>query len=227
MKKQNFKFTIFNTFLVIMFFLNVLHGKSSNYLTQDNTTIGSGDVKTKKKGFNSSIFASSVTYKLSIKGKEVGIKITENAKGQVILTAREIGGKKLFILPILPSKEVKEKNLYTKEFTLKDKSRFSVSLNDDGKLSSTMKDLKIDLMKYVPNEDDATTQGFFGWLGGLASDIVTGVAAAITWLGGNFGEYNLSGGGLLMIHLDGVTYFPGKGGFKLEPGIEEDPRVWY
>ena len=180
-------------------------------------------------GFNSWIFASSVTYKLSIKGKEVGIKITENAKGQVILTAREIGGKKLFILPILPSKEVKEKNLYTKEFTLKDESRFSVSLINDGKLSSTMKGLKIDLMKYVPDEDDPTTQGFFGWLGGLASDIVSGVGAALTWMVGGEGIFHLSGGGNIFIRKGGEIRYDSTGGygFKLEPGTEEDPRVWY
>ena len=83
-------------------------------------------------------------------------------------------------------------------------------------------------MKYVPDEDDATTQGLFGWLGDLASDIVSGVGAALTWMVGGAGSFYFSGGGNIFIQNGGEIYYTyGSGGFKLEPGMEEDPRVWY
>lgn len=167
-----------------------------------------------------------LTFKMKSGKKEIGIKISEDATGSLLFTAREMQGGKLLVLPLGPPKGQTAKATYAKQFKTKNGSMFRLSLHSTGKITSDVRSIRFSDSRYEPGRGGASSQGFFSWLGNLVRDVATGIAAVFTWLTGNAAVLGLSGGGTIIVSPSEISYQPGDG-FMLEPGMEERPNIWY
>ena len=170
---------------------------------------------------------SSATFKMKRAGKEVGFKILEDGNGTFIFSAREINGKKLCVIPMGKRTEKITKSSITKKFKLEDGKTHSIKIAGDGRISTGARQVQFSQVRQNPGGNNPSSEGFFSWLGNLVHDVATGIAAAFTWLTGGAGIFNLSGGGTITIVWGGDIEYNAGGGFKLEPGMEENPLVWY
>jgi len=86
-----------------------------------------------------------------------------------------------------------------------------------------MKGAKFGPLDYRPGKDNKNSaQNFWSWIGDKIRDIASGTTAAWCYLFGRMNDWDFSSSSGL--GLD--PCFPG-GGFKLEPGMEEEGNVWY
>jgi len=166
----------------------------------------------------------SARYLLTAKGRKVGIKISEHSDGQLYMSLREIGARKLAIIPLSRSKATSGQREASKAFRLKNKQLVSLKMGSKGTITSNIKDLKIKRVDYLPGDDSSTSEGFFDWLSGAVNDVLAGIGTAITWLIGGEAFFTLSGGGEIWVQPGKITYLSG---FKREPNLEEEPNIWY
>jgi hypothetical protein len=101
-----------------------------------------------------------------------------------------------------------------------------VGISAEAKISSNLKQVHFGSLEVPGNNNPVSSQGFWDWLGGVVNDVLSGIGAVLTWMTGGEGFFKLSGGGELWIEKGTIVYEPGIG-LKLEPGMEEDPLVWY
>jgi hypothetical protein len=95
MENQKIKFAIVKAFFLFMFFLNVLHGKSPNYLEPSNTTIGLKDLFTKKlnlKPNSSQSFSSKLEERMMI---TVQIAGGDLGSGRIVAEVYDPNGNKV------------------------------------------------------------------------------------------------------------------------------------
>ncbi len=165
----------------------------------------------------------SANLKITVGKRTVGLKISADSKGNVMASLRELNKKKMLVIPLGKPKGNVDSGRVTSQFKLRDGTRFSVFITREGVVSSDMKGVSFGDLEYPSGE------GFFGWLKGVVNDVVAVVGAAITFLTGQWGAFKLSSGG--SIYVEGgngmIEYDSGAGGFKLEPGLEENPNIWY
>jgi len=167
------------------------------------------------------------TLKVTHKKRSIGIKISEDAKGRIIMTARQLNGKKLLACVLGIRKEGSKESSMQKTFTLKKGGKFSVAINRKAVISSDYSDIRFSRLNYNPGDDNQpSSEGFFNWLSNAVNDVLVVVGAAITWLTGGSGDFWFTGGGNIFVNYNGdIEYTAGR--FKLEPEMEEDPTVWY
>jgi hypothetical protein len=178
--------------------------------------------------FRRSSRENSVRFRIRSKdnGKELGLKIWADVKGRFILTIRELKGDRLIAIPLGKRKGTISENEVSKRFNPGQVSPFKVTMTRNAKITCDMDNIQF--TKLTSSRDEGpSSEGFWSWLGDVVHDVVTGVAAAITWLTGSKAVLRLSGGGRIEIGPGRFLYTPGGGGFMLEPGMEEDPTIWY
>jgi len=83
-------------------------------------------------------------------------------------------------------------------------------------------------MDYRPgNDNENSAQDFWSWIGDKVNDIASGIAATWLYMRGQIGEFDTSNGGYIVMDGDTGSIDYQGGGFKLEPGMEEEGNVWY
>jgi len=157
---------------------------------------------------------------ISANGKQVGVKVSEGSQGQLIVSAREMKGEKLFLISLgVPGGESSQKSHRT-QIRFKDGSTETVRMDKNGRFSTSLKGVKLGPMNYVPGKDNENSaQDFFSWLADKISDVVSAVAAVGLFLTGKFD-------GSILTSTDTFLFDEGCF-FKLEPGLEEEGNVWY
>ncbi len=163
-----------------------------------------------------------VTWKLIGKDRELGVKLSQTSKGFFLITLRDLKGKRLAVIPLGKPDGNVEQSKISKSFKLKDGSSFAVTVKGDATISSSLKAVTFGRPNHRPAD---TTQGFFSWLKDVVHDVGVAIAAGAAFLTGGFGEFTLKSGGHISVGAFGTIQY--RGGFKLEPGMEEDPTVWY
>ena len=119
------------------------------------------------------------------------------------------------------------------------KSKYSFALKKGGKevlfidtktgaINTSLRGVDLTGVHYQNgHEDTASGQGFWSWLGDLVNDIATGIASQLTLITGDEGTFKYSNGGTTTVRPGAMTYDNGYSGFIAEPGLEEQPGVWY
>ena len=161
-------------------------------------------------------------------GSALGIKITEDSNGAIVMSLCEINGDNLLLIPLGLPKEGYSKDACTTTFKTKEGASINLELHRKGILTTSVEGIKFDPVQYFSDNDMTSSQGLFSWLGDLVHDAVVVIGAGLAWLTDSWVQFKLSGGGLIWVHGSndiGIKF--GNGNFKLEPGLEEDPTVWY
>jgi hypothetical protein len=174
--------------------------------------------------------------KLSHGDKSLGLKISENRKGQVIVTMRQLGGKRLLACNLGRPNAASSREEYSGAFKLKDGKTVQLKLSRKAGFSSNLKGVKFEGLNYRSDNDDSGSnrpgnnrpsgEGFFNWLSNLVNDVLVVIGAGLAWLTGGSVFLHFSSGSTIFVNYDGgVEYEPSN--FKLEPGMEENPLIWY
>ena len=172
---------------------------------------------------------SSISMLLNYGGKSIGVKFTIVDKRYVVGTIRVPRGKKVEHFFIEgPSAREQSSSGTRKSVKMQDGSSGSVTVDSrKGTFTTSVKGATIGRVKFEDskNDDIPSGEGFIQWLGDKIADVARAVAGGIAYLMNRKGLMGLSGGG----NLDNSTIFypNNSGGFMAEPGLEENPGVWY
>ncbi len=176
---------------------------------------------------------SSISIPVTYKGKSLGIKFTLINGDYVIGTLRVPNGKKVGHFYISGPTKTTEAKDASFTFKLASDSRAKVSVNTSKAIITTsVKGIKIGVPKFNDSQHDniPSSQGFFNWLADRVRDVAAGIAVGIGYLTGDQVSAKTSSGGVIHTHVDSngstVSYNNGSG-FMAEPGLEEQPGVWY
>ena len=180
--------------------------------------------------FNSTTVGSSIRFKMSVRDKVVGLKFTNISDKYVACTIRIPQGKKLlYVLIPRPTGESKGTNTASASLKLDSGAVRSVQIDTRKSIVTTnLEHVKIDPMQFDDSEHDdlPSAQGFIKWLKDAISDTVRVIAAGLTYLTGNEGDWILESGIWISVSKSG-GFEVDWGGFKAEGGISERPGVWY
>ncbi len=165
--------------------------------------------------------------KMTMGKRSLGLKISSDSEGNIYVSIRELNKRKLVVIPLGKPRGRASTRAIKEQFKLRDGAEITVNMSQFGVISSNLKEV---MFGKVETETPAPSgEGLFAWLKDRANDAVAAIGAGLTYLTGQWGLFRLSGGG--EIYVEGgngtITYQAGAGGFKLEPGMEEKPNVWY
>jgi len=173
------------------------------------------------------------TFKLTHKnGRALGFKVSEDSKGRLILSMRELNGKKLLAIPLGYANQGEPQENYTHKLKTDSRELIELRIDPKGTLWSNVAHMDLGPIDFINGDNKESSQGLFSFLGSVLSDIGSSIIAGIAWLTGGGAIVKFSWGGTLRIYpwtsqrAGDIVYSP-NGGFKLEPGLEEDPTVWY
>ncbi len=165
----------------------------------------------------------STSWKLQVKDKQLGLKVTQVSTGLIVISFRDLKGKKLALIPLGMPGGRSARGSVSWNFKPENRTGFSIEISGDGVISSDLRSIIFGEPDHSPG---STSQGFFGWVKDVVHDVGVSIAAGAAYLTGGFGEFSLKTGGHISVGDGGIGY-SGGGGFKLDPGMEEDPNIWY
>jgi len=175
----------------------------------------------------------SASLHLSIGSKSAGIKISKLKNGDYAITAREMGGSKLLAISVKADKA--ESSVAKMTVKNENGSSFNTSLRigSDGNItcSPKWKDVKLGRTRYDQTKDEPNAQS---WLADVFKDVAAVIVSVVNGLMGHESAIPLTNGKWVVSGSGGgsttlsISNGEGQGGnFKLEPGLEGDPGIWY
>jgi hypothetical protein len=173
----------------------------------------------------------SARLKMTYRGNTLGVKFSENRQGQIIVTLRQLGGDQLLAINMGTPKDQGGKEQFTANIKAENGNNFRIRMDNKANISSSLSGVRFDQIDYQPGDsrpgnNKPSGEGFFSWLGNLVHDALVVLGAGLAWLNGTGASFKFSWGGKLDIYRNGdIGYRASK--FKLEPGMEEDPLIWY